>query len=145
VSVRVRNLKEVQNKLMAYGAKMDVATGVAVRQASATIQRQARKNAATGSHKPGEPHIPGTGPGPNRARGTLIRSIEVDVTRIGFGKYVALIGPTVIYGRMVELGSPTWERGEGYPYLVPAYRDMVNSGILSATFRNVLARELRSI
>lgn len=33
-----------------------------------------RRLANTGQHAPGDPHIPGTGPGPNRATGDYIRS-----------------------------------------------------------------------
>lgn len=39
-----------------------------------------RQNASTGFHAPGEPHIPGTGPGPNVATGDYRRSWALKTT-----------------------------------------------------------------
>lgn len=44
------------------------------------------RNASTGHHPPGKPHIPGTGPGPNVATGDYIRSWvppQISVTPAG--------------------------------------------------------------
>lgn len=94
------------------------------------VERVAKQNALTGSHSktvsaggkvtwiPNE-HIPGTGPGPNRRTGNLIRSIRTDM-RQGFGSYVASVYPTMVYSRAVEEGSPRWKSGVKYPYLRPA-------------------------
>lgn len=42
------------------------------------LQNQVKINATTGYHKAGLPHIPGTGPGPNRATGDYVRSISLE-------------------------------------------------------------------
>jgi HK97 gp10 family phage protein len=72
--------------------------------------------------------------------GTLRRSIRVfGPTSIGFGSYMALIGPTVIYGRRVELGFHGADSlgrhydQEGRPYLGDAYAEAM-AGPLSAIF-----------
>lgn len=48
-----------------------------VRYATLSLQRRVRARASTGTHRPGAPHIPGTGPGPNVATGDYRRSIRV--------------------------------------------------------------------
>ncbi len=64
-------------------------------EATAIIERQAKINAHTGEHGPGEPHIPGTGPGPNKVSGNLIGAIQASppVTS-GLGVFEAEVGVT---------------------------------------------------
>lgn len=68
-------------------------------------------------------------PGPEVVTGTLRRSITHDpITPWGLGGWQTRIGPTVIYGRRIELGfHGTDSRGRqynqpGYPYFSPAWR-----------------------
>jgi hypothetical protein len=117
--IRIKNLDEVVSSLVASGDRAEVAGAYALGQVALTIERQAKLNAATGTHPRGFPHIPGTGPGPNRVTGNLQRSIKTEL-RKGFGVYSAQVGPGMIYGRAVEMGSPRWKSGVSYPYLYPA-------------------------
>ncbi len=48
-----------------------------VREYGMRLQNQVRVNATTGHHRPGRPHLPGTGPGPNVATGDYRRSISL--------------------------------------------------------------------
>lgn len=48
--------------------------------AGAELLTLIRQNASTGFHAPGEPHIPGTGPGPNVATGDYRRSWALKTT-----------------------------------------------------------------
>lgn len=65
---------------------------------------------------------------PMNRTGNLRRSIRGEKYNVGFAKYEAIVGPTIIYGRAVELGGqyapPSW-RGtsamKGFPYMTPAY------------------------
>jgi hypothetical protein len=50
--------------------------------------------------------------------GNLRRSIRGDKQNIGFQKYTATVGPTLEYGRVLELG---FSNGNQYPYMQPAY------------------------
>lgn len=59
------------------------------------------------------------GPPVNRT-GNLRRSIKPMKFRLGFGSYGAIVGPTVIYGRILELGFPN---GNKYPYMKPAFKE----------------------
>jgi hypothetical protein len=63
---------------------------------------------------------------PMNRTGNLRRSIRGEKIN-GFGKYEAIVGPTVVYGRAVELGgsfAPKSWRGtsavKGFPYMLPA-------------------------
>jgi len=57
------------------------------------------------------------GPPVNRT-GNLRGSIHAEKNRVGFANYRAVIGPGVIYGRILELGFPN---GNKYPYMQPAF------------------------
>jgi hypothetical protein len=66
---------------------------------------------------PGEP--------PKNRTGNLRRSIRGEKAREGFASYTAIVGPTIIYGRSVEVGGkyapPTWRNNEKFPYMQPAF------------------------
>jgi len=48
--------------------------------------------------------------GLNTVTGNLKRSIRTTY-RVGFGSYIAEVGPTMIYGRQVEKGGGKWRSG----------------------------------
>jgi hypothetical protein len=61
--------------------------------------------------------------------GNLRRSIRGEKITKGFAKYEAIVGPTIIYGRAVELGgnfAPRSWKGttamRGFPYMAPAFK-----------------------
>lgn len=56
-------------------ADLNNAARYAIGMAAASVEREAKKNANTGTHPRGQGHIPGTGPGPNVMTGNLRRSI----------------------------------------------------------------------
>ena len=59
---------------------------------------------------------------PMNRTGDLRRSIRGEKYNVGFAKYEAIVGPTIIYGRAVEMGgAPTWTKGQKFPYMSPAY------------------------
>jgi hypothetical protein len=63
-----------------------------------------------------------SGQPPMNRTGNLRRSIRGEKYDVGFAKYNAIVGPTMIYGRAVEMGgAPTWTRGQKFPYMSPAY------------------------
>jgi hypothetical protein len=63
-----------------------------------------------------------SGQPPMNRTGNLRRSIRGEKYDVGFAKYEAIVGPTMIYGRAVEMGgAPTWTRGQKFPYMSPAY------------------------
>lgn len=132
-AVIVRNLAEVLAGLEVQEDRLERAAQIAIATAGFAVQRQAQKNANTGTHGKGQPRIPGTGPGPNVVTGALRRSIRTDV-KYGFGNYVAVVGASTEYARAVELGSPRWKSGVKYPYLRPAAEDLIRNGSLNRIF-----------
>lgn len=61
------------------------------------------RNADTGHHAPGAPHIPGTGPGPNVATRDYVRSWSVH-TEIGPKEVIATAGTNDVRGPRLEKG-----------------------------------------
>ena len=141
-AIIVRNLSQVMNGLTKFEQNVMDAAEYGIAQAGLALEREAKKNANTGTHKRYEGHIPGTGPGPNVVTGTLRRSITTEV-RYGFGSYIAQVGPTVEYAKDVELGIPKW-KGKRYPYLVPAAGKLIGNGTLNRVFTNAFRSKLRS-
>lgn len=141
-AITITNLSEVISGIEKKGNQYEIATGFALGIAALEIERQAKINASTGEHKRGQPHIPGTGPGPNVVSGDLRRSITTDI-RKGFKGYVATVGPTVEYARQVELGGGNWKSGVKYPYLEPAVRKLVSNGTLNRQFTGAFIKSVR--
>jgi hypothetical protein len=132
-AVVVRNLAEVLAGLEVQEDMLERAAQTAIATAGFAIQREAQKNANTGTHKKGTPRIAGSGPGPNVVTGALRRSIRTDV-KYGFGNYIAVVGASTEYARAVELGSPRWKSGVKYPYLAPAAIELIRNGSLNRIF-----------
>ena len=81
---------------------------------------QLAKAEIVGKRPKGERAI--SGKPPMNRTGNLRRSIRGEKYNVGFAKYEAIVGPTMIYGRAVEMGgAPTWTRGQKFPYMSPAY------------------------
>ena len=75
---------------------------------------------------------------PMNRTGDLRRSITGEKFNVGFANYSAIVGPTIVYGRRVELGGGNWSPGTMFPYMAPAYtkfRSMVLPQITNKYFR----------
>lgn len=66
---------------------------------------------------------------PMNRTGNLRRSIRGEKFKTGFAKYEAIVGPTIVYGRAVELGGTfapkSWigtSAMKGFPYMQPAFK-----------------------
>lgn len=89
---------------------------------------QLAKEQIQGRRPPGQKATAGQPP-MNRT-GNLRRSIKpTNLRRNGFASYSAIVGPTIIYGRAVEVGGPysppSWygtTAVKGFPYLEPAFK-----------------------
>lgn len=79
-----------------------------------------------------------SGQPPMNRTGDLRRSIRGEKFRTGFASYSAIVGPTIVYGRRVELGGGNWPAGTRFPYMEPAYakfRSIVAPQIIAKNFR----------
>lgn len=75
---------------------------------------------------------------PMNRTGDLRRSIRGEKFNVGFANYSAIVGPTIIYGRRVEMGGGNWRAGTMFPYMAPAYakfRTMVLPQLTNKYFR----------
>jgi len=66
---------------------------------------------------PGEP--------PQNRTGNLRRSIKGEKYHQGYANYSGVVGPTMMYGRALELGGKyapkSWRDGQKFPYMKPAF------------------------
>ena len=66
-----------------------------------------------------------TGQPPMNVTGNLRRSIRGEKFRTGFASYKGMVGPTIVYGRSVEIGAPynppTWQNEQRFPFMKPAF------------------------
>lgn len=95
--------------------RTDIATRNVVLKGAAAIEREAKIRAtAGGRHQRNTPTPAVQGDGPALITGTLRRSIHTrGPYRKGIGTWEAMVGPSEIYGRRVELEYD-------YPYMRPA-------------------------
>ena len=80
---------------------------------------QLAKEQIKGKRQPGDKAE--SGKPPMNRTGNLRRSIKGEKMREGFATYSAIVGPTIIYGRRVELGGGNWPTGTKFPYMKPAF------------------------
>ena len=113
------NLKLVREATKKAGKSIDDGAR-ATRDEMMTTLIQLAKAEIVGRRPKGERAI--SGQPPMNRTGNLRRSIRGEKYNVGFAKYEAIVGPTIIYGRAVEMGGvPTWTRGQKFPYMSPAY------------------------
>jgi hypothetical protein len=112
-------LEAMEKAFTRAGVQADLAARENVRIAAMTLVRDAQNN-FEGAHKKGQPHVGGDKP--NIVTGNLRRSIMADsLNHYAMGVYTTSVGPTMKYGRRVELGlAPTG----AYPYFGPAAKQL---------------------
>jgi hypothetical protein len=76
--VKVLGGREVIADLQSVSRQVEAGVALATRAKGRELQRLVKLKAATGVHGPREPHIPGTGPGPNIVTGDYVSSIELE-------------------------------------------------------------------
>ena len=113
------NLKMVREATKKAGKSIDDGAR-ATRDEMMTTLIQLAKAEIVGRRPKGERAT--SGKPPMNRTGNLRRSIRGEKYNVGFAKYEAIVGPTMIYGRAVEMGgAPTWTKGQKFPYMSPAY------------------------
>ena len=120
------NLKLVKNSWNNLTNSVNVNAEMA-RNEMMTSLIQLSKNQIQGRRKEGEKAT--AGQPPKNRTGNLRRSIIGKKYTSGFGTYNAIVGPTMVYARAVELGGEYAPRSwhgtsamKGFPYMEPAYR-----------------------
>lgn len=122
-SIHLEGISEFEGALSAIVASTELATRTAVVAAGNIVKKNAQTGLALRSHPRGTRTPSPPGDAPALVSGALRRSITVKVSTEGLTAK-AEIGPTIIYGRIQELGGAT---GRGHavhlpprPYMKPA-------------------------
>jgi len=151
----IKNLADILAAIDGAAAKIEQGAQLGVMRVGLAVERQAKLNfQGTRSYekrtsKNGRPYLKITPPkhiggsGPNTVTGNLKRSIKTTY-RVGFGNYIAEVGPTMIYARQVEKGGGNWRSGVKYPYLEPAALMLLRSGKLNRIFATAVKEKLGS-
>lgn len=103
-------------------AKTELETvALAVKQAGLALERNAKITLTqSGRHRPGTPTPSQPGSPPAIITGSLRASVKTgSPTKIGFGTYMVQVGPTMVYGRVQELGGGP-NNLPARPYMAPA-------------------------
>ena len=123
----VSNLKLVRKATTSVVKDIDVATRMARDEMMAALIQLSKEQIEgarpyTVGPRGGRKYTKAT-PGlpPMNRTGDLRRSITGERFRVGFANYSAIVGPTIEYGRRVELGGGNWPMGTRFPYMEPAY------------------------
>jgi len=149
----IKNLSEVLAAIDGTKTKIEQGAQLGIMRAGLAVERQAKMNfQGTRSYekrvsKSGRGYLVVTPPkhqggsGPNTVTGNLKRSIKTTY-RVGFGNYIAEIGPTMIYARQVEKGGGKWSSGVKYPYLEPAALMLLRNGTINRVFMTAVKEKL---
>ena len=120
------NINEVMRAVNKATSKLDTGAREA-RDEMMTTLIQLAKEEIKGERPKGQRATPGQPP-MNRT-GNLRRSIRGEKYRQGFATYSAVVGPTIVYGRSVEMGGKyaprTWSgetKSKAFPYMQPAFK-----------------------
>lgn len=122
--IKVKGVKEVEAYFNALELRMEKAMAKVAGDSAKVIQKKARKEFRSRSGGRKDPPRP---PRPTLRTGNLQKSILIDgPNRVGPASYSAKVGPTILYGRRVELGYEGGGGGRGqqttrpFPYMGPA-------------------------
>lgn len=127
-TIRVVGVAELVHALERLAVQADEATRLATATAAHEVEAETKRLLGLTSHRKGTPTPSSPGEPPALVTGTLRRSIHVEgPIRVGVGTWQAGIGPTVVYGRIQELGGSC---GKGHAARLPA-RPFMNPALRS--------------
>ena len=109
-----------------------------------TAMIQLAQEEIKGKRQPGEKAE--AGKPPKNRTGNLRRSIKGFKSATG-NTYLAVVGPTMVYSRAVEVGGKyaprSWQGTtamSGFPYMKPAYEKFTKNGIMQQILRKNLGK-----
>lgn len=144
MEVAVTGVKAVINLLKKKQKAVDRRIEQAGKLAGATAVREIKLQ-IRGSHKRGTKTPSKHGEPPTNISGDLRRSIKYNSKRKGFASYEVIAGPTMIYGRAVELGQSRWGAGVNYPYVKPAAKLLTENGKLLEIYERAVREGLNAV
>lgn len=132
------------NAMSALQQRMDRAAEIGSRNAALVIERAIKeKLSEQGRHRPGTPTPSAPGDPPSIISGALRASVRsAKPERKGFGAYEVLVGPTMVYARVQELGGGR-NNLPARPYVAPAFDASVNQAY--AAYTEAFKRAMRGM
>ncbi|MFJ4787559.1 hypothetical protein [Streptomyces sp. NPDC088794] len=130
-AVQIVGLSQFNAQMIALERDIQRATRIATAHAAHLAEAAIKEMLTTSSHPKGTPTPSAPGDPPSLVTGTLRRSIKVvGPVPVGWGRWLAEVGPTAVYGRVQELGGPAGRGAElpPRPYVQPAYERLVTTG-----------------
>jgi phage gpG-like protein len=116
------NINQVIRAVTKATDKLDTGARMARDEMMNTLTQYAKEE-IKGRRQPGERAV--SGEPPMNRTGNLRRSIKGERYRQGYATYSAVVGPTIVYGRALELGGKyapkSWRDGQKFPYMKPAF------------------------
>lgn len=133
-------MNEATASLQKYASAAEAGSRRAIGKMAAAAEAEIKKQ-IVGHHDAGTPRPEENPAGtpPMNVSGALRRSIKFEIKKVGFGAYEAIVGPSVVYGRILELG---FANGNKYPYVKPAYEKLLASGKLTAIYNAEMSKAL---
>lgn len=137
----VTGIAELQAALRDMASRIEAATPMAVDTATNLVKDRARVNLALKSHARGTLTPSAPDEPPAKITGDLRDSFEIlGPTPAGAAAWRAVLGPTIVYARIQELGGKTGRGGAttlpSRPYLKPAVEELLRSGALANVFNH---------
>ncbi|MFC8676670.1 hypothetical protein ACFUEN_28795 [Streptomyces griseorubiginosus] len=136
-AVHVTGVTQLNGALMALEHDLQRATRLATAHAAHLAEAAIKQMLTTSSHPKGTPTPSAPGEPPSLVTGTLRRSAKVfGPVPAGYGRWLAEVGPTAVYGRIQELGGTAGRGAElpPRPYVQPAYEQLVAGGAMSRAY-----------
>ena len=120
---RMTGFEVMKERLRAALGRVESATAEGIQRAGLEVQREAQRLLSLSSHPPGTPTPSAPGQPPSMITGALRRSITTGAPERTGGGWRIEVGPTIVYGRIQELGGSS--NGRNYlpprPYMRPAW------------------------
>jgi hypothetical protein len=104
MAAEITGIRELTDYVRVVSDRVDTESKKLVWQVAVATAEQIKRNAHSGEHPKGKPHIPGTGPGPNKVTGALIDSVKVEGPVGGAGFYEATATVGAFYAPFLEFG-----------------------------------------
>lgn len=137
MTVILTGVKELQDAMSAMVARQNTATRSGLARSASLLEREIKVGLSITSSTGGEQRdqkgrfakrgSTSSAPGepPYLRSGDLRRSVQQDeISPLGMGRYSTQVGPTIVYGRIQEIGGDTGPNGATHldprPYVAPA-------------------------
>ena len=127
LTAHLEGISAFRDHLLAAVGRLDAATKAATAAAGAVVELETKNQLRKTSHSKKTPTPASPGSPPSLISGALMRSVAAQGPVGGAGTYVETAGPSIIYGRIQELGGDAGRHHASHlparPYMKPALEE----------------------